>query len=213
MKILSLNVGEVREVPWRGKMVKTGIFKKPVPGPLTLGATDVDGDQVVDRRYHGGVDKACYLYGANHSAHWKELYPALDWSYGMMGENITVDVCDEDEIRIGSIYKVGSAVVQAVQPRQPCFKLGVKFGTQKILKQFIAYGHPGVYFRVLEEGSVNVGDVFEGKELAPDGVSIKSLFHALYEHPGDHLLQSIAATEVIPGDLREYIDGKYEATR
>ena len=204
MKILSVNIGERREVPWRGKKVKTGIFKGPVDGPIRLGRTDVKDDHVVDRRYHGGVDKACYLYGANHYPHWEEMYPDLEWSHGMMGENLTVDICHEENIHIGTIYKVGEATVQVVQPRQPCFKLGIKFGTQRVLKQFIAYRHPGVYFRVLEEGIVNRGDVFVEKDLAT-GVTIQELFDAFYQPPSEAVLASIASNEAIPQDLRDFI--------
>ncbi len=212
MKIQSVNIGQKRDVPWRGNTVKTGIYKESVSGPILLGKEDVGGDHVVDRRYHGGVDKACYVYGANHYSHWQELHPAMEVVPGVMGENITVESCDEASIRIGTIYQVGEAVVEVVQPRQPCFKLGIKFGTQQVLKQFIQYQHPGVYLRVLEEGRVRAGDTFTEKDVPADALTVQDLFKALYEEPDPQILELISRNMVIPSDLRTYVIDKYSTS-
>lgn len=161
MKVISTNIGNPRTVSWRGKQIQTGIFKNPVDQPLFLGKEDVANDTVIDRKHHGGEYKACYLFSADYYDDWKKKYPNLDWQWGMFGENLTVEGLDENEIRIGSIYKIGSATVQVTEPRQPCFKLGIKFGTQKVLKEFIDYGHPGTYVRILEEGNVDKNDSLE----------------------------------------------------
>ena len=91
MKVVSVNIGERKGVKYRGKTVQTGVFKKPVTHPIILGKFDVEGDAVIDRRYHGGEFKACYLYSADHYEFWKNKYPDLEWEYGMFGENITVE--------------------------------------------------------------------------------------------------------------------------
>ncbi|MGK0384868.1 MAG: MOSC domain-containing protein YiiM [Bacteroidia bacterium] len=98
MKVKSVNRGEARLVDWRGKKVSTGIFKYPVEGAIFLGTEDVVDDDVVDRKYHGGVDKAVYAYSADHYPFWKEQYPALDWSLGMFGENLTIEGLDESRM-------------------------------------------------------------------------------------------------------------------
>jgi len=161
MKVVSVNRGEAQVVKWQGKDVETGIFKYSVDEPIALGATDVLHDNVMDRKHHAGVDKAVYTYGLNCYAYWKEKYPELDWQLGMFGENLTIDELDEFKILVGNIYRVGDAEVQVCQPRQPCFKLGIRFNTQGVLKEFINSPYPGIYFRVLKPGKVAKGDIFQ----------------------------------------------------
>lgn len=159
-------------------MVQTGIFKYPV-GKIQLGASDVEKDQVIDRKYHGGIDKACYLFSADVYDYWKNQYPELEWDWGMFGENITIEGLDESQMMIGATYKIGDAIVEVSQPRQPCFKLGVRFNTQKVLKDFIAAEHSGVYVRVIKEGTVTAGDelilINQGESL-----SIREVFCWMY---------------------------------
>lgn len=186
MIVVSTNIGEPVEIDWRGKMVKTGIFKYPVKESIYLGKEDVTGDHVIDRRYHGGIDKACYLYSTNHYEFWKERYPDLDWQWGMFGENLTVEDIDESTIRIGDVYRLGTALVQVTQPRQPCFKLGVRFGNQKMVREFLESPYPGVYVRVLEEGKVEVGDEMSREKQASENMTLKDVF-ALFSHHTDNV--------------------------
>lgn len=181
MKVISVNIGATTLISWRGKQVKTGIYKYPVEDAIHLGLEDVKGDDVVDRRFHGGVDKACYLYAVEYYSYWKELYPELDWNYGMFGENLSVLGLDERLIKIGSVYELGTAVLQITQPRQPCYKLGVRFGTQKILKQFIASYYSGIYVKVISPGVVRAGDILVLQEEHKEGLTVKELFGLLYD--------------------------------
>ena len=157
MKVVSTNISAPKTVTWKGKEEQTGIFKKPV-SEIFLGKEDVDDDAVVDRKYHGGVDKACYLFTADIYDEWKALFPESDWSLGMFGENLTVAQLDEREIYIGDQYQIGEALVEVSEPREPCYKLGIRFGTQAVLKSFINQPHCGVYVRVLQSGKVTAGD-------------------------------------------------------
>ena len=157
MKVISTNISAPKIVLWKGKEELTGIFKKPV-SEIFLGKEEVDDDAVVDRRYHGGVDKACYLFTADIYAEWKRMFPEAEWSLGMFGENLTVADLDEREIYIGDQYQIGEALVEVSEPREPCYKLGIRFGTQAVLKYFINQPHCGVYVRVLESGKVTVGN-------------------------------------------------------
>ena len=154
MKIISTNIGNPTTFLWNGKHEKTGIYKYPTSESLFLGKTDVDKDTVIDRKHHAGEHKACYLFSSDYYGYWKNLYPQLNWDWGMFGENLTVEGMDESKIRIGDVYKIGAALVQVSQPREPCYKLGIRVGNQEILKQFIDYGHPGTYVRILVEGQV-----------------------------------------------------------
>ncbi len=150
MEIISTNIGQRKTVTLNGKRYETGIFKYSVNHHLQLGKLDVHGDNVIDRKYHGGIDKACYLYSEDHYPYWKNNYPELDWKHGMFGENLTVKNSNEKKIYIGDTYEVGSSIIQVSQPRQPCFKLGIRFKNQSITKKFIDYGYSGVYFRVIK---------------------------------------------------------------
>ncbi len=185
MRVKSTNIGKPKTVLWRGKEVETGIYKYPINDSIYLDKEDVKGDHVIDRRYHGGVDKACYLYGANHYPYWKEKHPDLDWDYGMFGENITVDVFDEHKIKIGATYALGTALVQISRPRQPCYKLGIRFGDQKIIKEFIDSLFSGVYVRVLKSGSVKIEDQFILQEENPKGISITQLNTLMFHYNAD----------------------------
>ena len=176
MKIISTNIGEIVEIDWHGKKVMTGIYKYPVDNPIFLEKEDVLNDHVIDRRYHGGLDKACYLYSSDHYRFWQSHYPDLDWQWGMFGENLTVEGIDESLIRIGDIYRMGKALVQVTQPRQPCFKLGVRFGNQKMVREFFESPYPGVYVRVLSEGAVEVGDEMILEKQADESMTLTEVF-------------------------------------
>lgn len=158
MIVKSVNIGEKKVINYKGKIVETGIFKLPVTTSIFLGEEDVVNDAVIDRRYHGGIDKAVYAYSENHYEYWKQLYPNLDWNYGMFGENLTISNLEETEIHVGNQYKLGETIIEVTSPREPCSKLGIVFGTQKVVKQFWNTTKSGVYFKVLQTGNVSAGD-------------------------------------------------------
>jgi MOSC domain-containing protein YiiM len=158
MKVVSVNIGQRKTVSWNGRQIETGIYKFPVDLPIYLDVEEVKNDAIVDRKYHGGVDKAVYAYSENHYAYWKALYPDLEWTYGMFGENLTVSNLEETDLRVGDIYQLGGALIEVSEPRQPCMKLGIRFGTQKILKQFWLSTKSGAYFKVVQMGKVQIGD-------------------------------------------------------
>lgn len=185
MEVVSVNIGEKQTVTWKGKPIETGIYKYPVDRPIVLGKTDVEEDIVIDRRYHGGVDKACYLYSIDNYTYWKGKYPDLDWGYGMFGENITVEGLNEAELQIGDILYIGECRVQVTQPRQPCFKLGIRFETQKILKEFINAPYPGVYVKVIQAGTVQKGDHVQLSERLHDSIGLLEVWELLYSKTPD----------------------------
>ena len=192
MQILSTNIAKPTTILWQGQQVQTGIYKTPVTQPIFLGKHDVKGDIVSDRKVHGGEFKACYLFSANHYSYWQNLYPNLNWEFGMLGENLTVSGLDETQIHIGDIYKVGEALVQITQPREPCYKFGVKFGNQNVLKQFIEHGYPGTYVKVLEEGYVAKGDKFTLVEKAENSLTVHQFFNLLFVKDKDQNLLKLA---------------------
>jgi len=204
MKVISTNIAKPTTFNWNGKVVTTGIYKKPTDLPIFLGNENVTGDEVSDRRVHGGEYKACYLFSANHYPYWRDLYPNLDWTYGMLGENLTIEDLDETQLNIGDIFKLGSALVQITIPREPCFKFAHKFGTDAILQQFIDHGYSGTYVRVIEEGEVKAGDTLELVESAKDSISIFQLFELLFaeDKNKDHI-NLILKSQVLPQKLKK----------
>jgi len=199
VRIISTNIAKPKTILWRGKNVKTGIYKTPTNQPIYLGKENVRNDEVSDRKHHGGAYKACYLFSANHYPYWEKLYPHLDWNWGMLGENLTIKGLDETKIYIGNIYKIGTALVQITQPREPCFKFGVKFGSQHILKQFIAHARSGTYVKVLEEGFITTNDTMILVEQAKNSITITQFFDLLFskEKNQNHLTLAIE-NEALP---------------
>ncbi|MDO9613211.1 MAG: MOSC domain-containing protein [Bacteroidota bacterium] len=176
MQVLSANIAQPTTIQWRGQEVLTGIYKYAVETAIFLNSEDVDNDHVLDRRYHGGIDKACYLYSADHYPFWKDKFPELKWEWGMFGENLTVKGLNESDVRIGDRFQIGGAIVQVSQPRQPCFKLGVRFGDQKVVDDFWNSPFPGVYVRILQPGNVAKGDQFTLLESNQDSLSVDQVF-------------------------------------
>lgn len=176
MQIISTNIAQPTTIEWRGKELKTGIYKHEVDTPIFLGTEDVINDHVIDRRYHGGEEKACYLYSAEHYPFWEQKYPQLKWEWGMFGENLTVSGLHESEIYIGDRFQIGEAIIQVTQPRQPCFKLGIRFDTQKVINDFWDSPFPGVYVRILQPGYVAKGDQLILIESNTGSLSIKQVF-------------------------------------
>ncbi|HZR33558.1 MAG TPA: MOSC domain-containing protein [Terriglobales bacterium] len=157
MKIISVNVGLPREVAWRGEMVRTGIFKEPVDGPVMIRELNLNGDQQADLRVHGGAKKAVYAYPAEHYDYWRRELPEVTFSWGNFGENLTTEGLVEDSLHIGDRLRLGSAILQVSQPRMPCYKLQIRFGRDDMIKRFLLSGRSGFYFSVIEPGEVRAG--------------------------------------------------------
>jgi MOSC domain-containing protein YiiM len=158
MKVVSLNVGLPREVLWHGRTVATGIFKEPVAGRVALRKLNFDGDRQADLSVHGGTDKAVYCYPVDHYDYWRKELPGRELPMGMFGENFTTDGLLEDSVHLGNRFSVGSAEVVVTQPRLPCYKLGIRFQSDDMVRRFLASGRTGFYLAVTREGEVGAGD-------------------------------------------------------
>ena len=170
MKIVSLNVGMPREVMWHGRAVTTGIYKSPVNGRVALRALNLGGDGQADLSVHGGEYKAVYCYPLEHYDYWKKELPGRELPMGMFGENFTTDGMLEDSVHLGDRFSVGSAEVVATQPRLPCYKLGVRFQSDDMVRRFLASGRTGFYLAVTREGEVAAGD--EIKVISREGNAV-----------------------------------------
>ena len=175
MRLLSLNVGLPRQVRFQGELVTTGIFKKPVQGSVRLRKLNLEGDKQADLKVHGGVDKAVYAYAGEHYDYWRQELPDMSLPWGMFGENFTTEGMFEESVNIGDQFKVGTANLIATQPRMPCYKLGVKFGSMDMIKRFLASGLTGVYFKVMKEGELEQGDEIKLIKKDENSVTIKDI--------------------------------------
>ncbi len=203
VKVVSVNVGRPREVDWAAKGVRTGIFKKPVVGPVWIRTLNLDGDEQADLALHGGPDKAVYGYPSEHYPYWREEYPALDPAWGMLGENITTEGVFEYALCLGDLLRVGRAVLMVTQPRMPCFKLGIRFGRRDIVKRFKKSGRSGFYFSVLEEGEVSPDDPIEVIDRDPHRVTVDEVARAhAARRSSRKVLERVLAVPVLPEGLR-----------
>ena len=184
MKIIATNIGERKEIIWKKKKVHTGIFKFPVDESIFLDSEEVRGDEISDRKYHGGIYQAVYGYSLKHYEYWKNFYPNLEWSFGMFGENLTIDDLEETKIHVGDTFKVGEAIVEATLQRDPCFKLGVRFNDMKIVKQLWNTTKCGVYFKVIKTGFVKEGDTFKKIKSCLTNPTIADLLISKKEQKG-----------------------------
>src|ERR1700676_2196200 len=198
MRILSLNVGLPRTVHDRGREVSTAIFKEPVQGPVTLRRLNLDGDRQADLEVHGGPNKALYAYPSEHYEFWRKEFPKMDLPWGMFGENLTTEGLKEEDACIGDHYRIGKALVMLTQPRVPCYKLGIRFGCDDIVRRFFASRRSGIYFSVLEEGPVNTGDSIERVQQDESRVSVADINRAYMKESDIPLLRRIVRLEMLP---------------
>jgi MOSC domain-containing protein YiiM len=170
MKVVSLNVGLPRDVLWHGRTVTTGIYKQPVEGRVALRTLNLDGDRQADLSAHGGKDKAVYCYPIEHYDYWKKELAGRDLPMGVFGENFTTDGLLEDSVHLGDKFFAGSAEVVVTQPRMPCYKLGITFQSDDMVRRFLASGRSGFYLAVTHEGEVGAGD--EIKAISRDANAV-----------------------------------------
>lgn len=200
-RIESLNVGAIREFEWRGRTVRTAIWKEPVEGPLLIADDVIAGDHQADRRVHGGPDMAVYAYAVEDYRWWvQEL--ARELPPGTFGENMTTSGLDLTGSCIGDRWHIGAVVLEVTQPRTPCFKLGIKMGDQGIVKRFERAARPGVYLRIIVPGEVDTGDTIEVEPATQPAVSIRELLTT----PDPDLLERARDDERIPPRLRHQIE-------
>jgi MOSC domain-containing protein YiiM len=175
MKLISVNCGLPKEVLWHGQIVTTSIYKEPVQGRVALRTLNLDGDRQSDLTVHGGKDKAVYCYQLSHYAYWKAEMRDRPLPPGAFGENFTIDGPGEDSIHIGDRFAIGSAEVVVTQPRLPCYKLGIRFESDGMIRRFLESGRTGFYLAVIREGEVGAGDEIRTLSLDPHSVPVSDV--------------------------------------
>jgi MOSC domain-containing protein YiiM len=208
LKLVSVNTGLPREVMWHVRSVTTAIYKEPVEGRVALRKLNLDGDRQADLSVHGGEYKAVYCYPLAHYDYWKRELPGRDLPMAIFGENFTTDGLLEASIHLGDQLSVGSAEVVVTQPRLPCYKLGVRFQSDDMVRRFLASGRTGFYLAVTREGEVGAGDEIKVTARDPNAVSISEIVRLyIAKRYGDDDVSSVRrALRVValPESWKEY---------
>jgi len=205
VKLISINVGLPREVEWRGKVVRTSIFKAPVSGRVQVSSLNAQGDRQSDLSVHGGADKAVYAYPSEHYAFWRNELPGMDFPWGAFGENLTTQGLVEDKVHIGDRFRAGSAEFIVTQPRMPCFKLAIRFNRPDMVKRFLRSGRAGFYLAVVQEGDIGVGDSLDLVAEDNSHITVADVV-GLYaaDAANQDLLRRASELSALPESWREY---------
>ena len=192
-RLLSVNVGLPRDIIWQGQTVHTGIWKTPVEGPRMVRRINIDGDGQGDTNGHGGERRAVFVYQMDSYRYWQNHLGRNDFVYGQFGENFTVDGLPDTEVYIGDRYRIGSALFEVTQPRVTCYRLGIRMKEPEMPALVVKHGRPGFYFRVLEEGQVEAGDVITQVGSGPERMSVSAIDALLYlpGHSRDQLERAL----------------------
>jgi MOSC domain-containing protein YiiM len=158
IRVHSVQVGRIASLG--PEQVPSGYVKRSVAQPVEVTPLGLFGDEQADQTVHGGPEKAVYAYSINHYIAWQTEYPehVSRLTPGGFGENLTINGLEEDEICVGDAHRIGSALLQVCQPRQPCFKFALYFGDNRLPKAMVRSGRSGWYYRVLEPGTLVAGD-------------------------------------------------------
>jgi MOSC domain-containing protein YiiM len=205
MTLISVNVGQPRAVLWKGRTVTTGIFKEPVMSRVALRRYYLEGDAQADLAVHGGPHKAVYFYPAEHYAYWHRVFPNMQLPWGMFGENFTTEGLLEETVHIGDRFRLGSAEVQVTESRMPCYKLGLRFGRDDIIKRFLTSGRTGFYGAIVQEGEVGAGDAIVPIRRDAHQVTVADITRLFVRDKNDRkMLQRVVQLEALSDNWRGY---------
>jgi len=202
-RVVSVNVGQPREIHWREKRITTCIFKEPVAGRVAVRRLHLEGDQQANRKVHGGADKAVNVYPVEHYDYWRKEFPDQPLPYGMFGENLTIEGLLETAVHIGDRLRIGSAEVRVTSPRVPCSTLEAKFERDDMIECFLAARRTGFYLAVLKEGEVGAGDALEVIGRDENQVTVSEIARLYTPGPDDlEELRRTAQLAALPENWR-----------
>src|SRR4051794_15305161 len=192
-RLLSVNVGLPRDIEWKGRTVRTAIWKDPVRGRCRVHRLNLDGDGQGDLAGHGGEQRAVFVYQVGSYRYWEEQLKRVDFIYGHFGENFTIEGLPDDAVCIGDRYQIGSALFEITQPRVTCYRVGIRTNEPRMAALLTSSGRPGFYFRVLEEGEVGARDEIVKVGEAKERMTVAEINALLYSpnHPRDRLERAL----------------------
>jgi ferredoxin-NADP reductase/MOSC domain-containing protein YiiM/ferredoxin len=213
-RLLSINVGGPREVSWRGRTVRTAVWKEPVTGPRMVRWINVD-DQG-DRVAHGGEHRAVLVYQIDSYHHWERELGRDDLTFGQFGENFTVEGLADDEVCIGDRFRIGEAEFEVTQPRVTCYRVGIRMDDPEMPTLLVAHRRPGFYLRVLQEGLVEAGQEIVQTADGAEQLTVAAVDALLYlpDRSRDSLRRALHVPALSPGwreSIRALLDRPPEA--
>jgi MOSC domain-containing protein YiiM len=189
-KVLSVNVGSVREFEYSGRPAKSAIWKSPAVGRIAARGVNLAGDDQADRKAHGGPDKAVYAYAVEDTRWWEqEIRRAL--AYGAFGENLTLEGIELNQALVGERWQIGTAVLEVSEPRIPCWRLGVRMNDKMFPRRFTEALRPGAYLRIVVEGDVGAGDEIRVVERPDHDLTVRDVFR-IYTRDRDEVGRLLA---------------------
>ena len=213
MTVISVNTGRPRELRVDGDIVRTSIWKSPRDGRVRVAGVNLEGDEQSDLTVHGGQYKAVYVYPSEHYAYWRRELPGADLPWGVFGENLTTEGLLESDVCIGDRFRIGSAEFQVTQPRQPCFKLGIRFGREDMLKRFVASGRSGFYVSIVGEGDVGRGDPIHITRRHGDRMCVADIFALkMGDNASPDALRRAASIDELTPSWREHFRSRLSTT-
>jgi ferredoxin-NADP reductase/MOSC domain-containing protein YiiM/ferredoxin len=200
-RLVSDNVGLPREVPWRGKTIRTAIFKEPVLGRVLARRLNLVGDGQADLAGHGGEQRALMVYQLDSYRFWEQYLQRSDFAYGQFGENLTVEGLADTEVCIGDRFRIGGAIFEVTQPRVTCYKVGLRLNHPQMPALLVSHRRPGFYFRVIQEGDIGAGDPIEKIADGPEHLTVADIDSLLYtaNHPAGQLRRALRVPALSPG--------------
>jgi MOSC domain-containing protein YiiM len=205
MKIVSINVGRPQEIFHEGRMIRTGIFKKPVQGRVRVNALNIEGDEQADLSVHGGASKAIYAYPVEHYEFWRRELPGVEFPCGSFGENVTLEGIVEKQIHVGDRLCAGTVELIATEPRLPCYKLNAKFGREDMVKRFLRSRRTGFYLSVAREGEIAAGDALHVLGRDEHAVSIAEITRLYaFDRNDTEGMRRAASVPALPESWRVY---------
>ena len=191
--LISVNVGLPRDVEWRGKTVRTAVWKRPVQGRVMARRLNLDGDGQGDLAGHGGEHRAVMVYQLDSYRYWENFLRRQNFEYGQFGENFTVEGLADNEVCIGDRYRIGSALFEVTQPRVTCYRVGIRMDNPQMPALLVSHKRPGFYLRVLEEGEVGAGDEIVKVSDGPERLTVTDTDALLYlpGHSRDQLTHAL----------------------
>jgi ferredoxin-NADP reductase/MOSC domain-containing protein YiiM len=200
-RVVSVNVGLPLDIEWKGRTVRTAIWKNPVAGRCRVSRLNLDGDGQGDLAGHGGEQRAVFVYQIESYRYWQEQLKRAEFVHGQFGENLTVERLPDDAVHIGDRYQIGSAIFEVTQPRVTCYRVGIRMNEPRMPALLTSRGRPGFYFRVLREGEVGAGDDITKVGEAKERMTVAEINALLYSppHPRATLERALRIDALSPG--------------
>ncbi|PCM44775.1 MOSC domain-containing protein [Marinobacter sp. ANT_B65] len=209
--LMQLRTGRLRNLG--SERVQTGIFKTCITSSY-LSESGLEHDCHGDKRHHGGLEKALHQYASEHYALLRPQLPEPAASHctpGAFGENLVTHGMSEGSVCVGDVYQFGDALVQISQPRQPCWRLNLRFGIPDMSRRLQNTLRTGWYYRVLQPGLVRREDTLRLKERPQEDWPLSRILSVLYENTMDQqALTTMAGLTELSPNLRQLATKRLE---